>query len=413
MISLFLVGLSSLLAFAFGEAAIRVLKPLSTEERKAFQDEMLFVFSRKALSETGSQTGVYMAHPFWGYQGNPSHDGVNNFGFVDPEDFPYRKRAPHEVVVGLFGGSVALHTSTALREELSRISGPSCSFKLLNFALEGFRQPSQFNAAHAFLESLDLTVNLDGSNEIMAYHTNDIPENYPEFYPQLYQLTDERRRVLEQAHRLRRLREFNAGFFSRFPRLLNSELFIRIGLTIDRLLEEKRQFLFNDMNDSLPFPAQKERRAKEAKLRAALDSWEKYSSSQNLIAKSRGKVPVFFIQPSQYGPDPKPMNETERKTAIDASDETADELRKRFAALRTSGRFLRKMGLPLHDLISFFSSTEEEIFSDTCCHLNKKGTRLLAVEMARIIGEEAGKTYCLRRKKDGSRRISSSFKNSQ
>lgn len=406
----FLVGLSIALALLFGEVALRLLLPLSPEDRKSL--ETLIRASAPADQKTPGRE--YLAHPFWGHQVKPSGKGVNNFGFLDPKDGPYKKQNQNEVVVGLFGGSVAQHVSRYLREELVQpIDSPKChlSIQLLNFALEGFRQPSQFNIAHFFIDDLDLTVNLDGNNEITAGDTEGIPVNYPEFYSELYQPTKERLALMDRASRYQSLREFDGRLFGRWPFLLRSELASRTGFALDLYLEREKRLLFKKMETELPYPISSSVVNPEQVLEAAVGSWEKYVSLQYAVAENRGKRALFFIQPSQYGPDKKPMSLRERRVSIEESLES--NLEKKFKALRESGRRLKKQNIPVFDFISLFSGTEEEIFADTCCHLNARGNKKLAIEIARIIREEIEKTYCFRRMKDSRRRTSSSLKKSQ
>ncbi|MFB8796603.1 MAG: hypothetical protein U7126_20820 [Microcoleus sp.] len=51
-------------------------------------------------------------HPFFGFIQKPSADfrpgfKVNNYGFISPYDYPFKKTKKHQFIIGVFGGSVA------------------------------------------------------------------------------------------------------------------------------------------------------------------------------------------------------------------------------------------------------------------------------------------------------------------
>lgn len=67
----------------------------------------------------------------------------NNYGFKDPKNFPYRKKED-EFVIGIFGGSTALHFSEYLLESKiweNAISDKGKKIVIVNFALSGMKQP--------------------------------------------------------------------------------------------------------------------------------------------------------------------------------------------------------------------------------------------------------------------------------
>ena len=63
------------------------------------------------------QTAGHRVHPYFGFVLAPSTlsaaeraergIGLNNYGFGSPYNYPYRPRSERELVVGVFGGSVA------------------------------------------------------------------------------------------------------------------------------------------------------------------------------------------------------------------------------------------------------------------------------------------------------------------
>src|SRR5688572_8101549 len=99
---------------------------------------------------------------------------TNNFGFVSSHAYPFRKTGSHQVVVGLFGGSVGLWFceigAPRLVEQLKqhayfrdRDIVPLC------FSHEGYKQPQQALVLAYFLslgQAFDLVVNIDGFNDV-------------------------------------------------------------------------------------------------------------------------------------------------------------------------------------------------------------------------------------------------------
>ena len=73
---------------------------------------------------------------------------TNNFGFVAPHDYPYRKTSARQAVVGIFGGSVGawfcqLGTDRLLARLRADARFRDRELVPLCFAHEGYKQPQQ------------------------------------------------------------------------------------------------------------------------------------------------------------------------------------------------------------------------------------------------------------------------------
>ena len=104
----------------------------------------------------------------------PARLQTNNFGFVSPHDYPFRKTRDDQFIVGIFGGSVALWFcqigAPRLVEQMKQhafFSGkeivPLC------FSHEGYKQPQEAVVLAYFLsigQPFDLVVNIDGFNDV-------------------------------------------------------------------------------------------------------------------------------------------------------------------------------------------------------------------------------------------------------
>lgn len=147
-----------------------------------------------------AQAGAYTAaeavfHPYYSFIHRVGRSGgwwtTNNLGFQvltslvesDPGccDIPLARKND-EVIVGVFGGSVAGGFSLAAQKapefasRLARIPGwAGKKVRILNFGMPGFKQPQQLNAlAYALTlgQHFDLVLNIDGFNEVVTSHRN-------------------------------------------------------------------------------------------------------------------------------------------------------------------------------------------------------------------------------------------------
>ncbi|MCC7046884.1 MAG: hypothetical protein IT562_09245 [Alphaproteobacteria bacterium] len=134
-------------------------------------------------------------HPYMGFIHRVGRKGegwtTNNVGFQvaaapdarapDCCDYP-RARREGELLVGIFGGSVATgfalsaQESDALAERLAAIPAyQGRTVRVLNFAMPGFRQPQQLATLAWFAalgQEFDVIVNIDGFNEVVTTDRN-------------------------------------------------------------------------------------------------------------------------------------------------------------------------------------------------------------------------------------------------
>jgi hypothetical protein len=133
--------------------------------------------------------GVLLS-PFFGYTSKPDLRGVkvftNNYGFkfnnailseknYNSFNYPYEKEAD-EIVVGVFGGSVAMSFAYDLQASnyLKQLF-PNKKFRILQFAEAGYKQPQQLLIYQYFLsigQEFDIVINFDGFNELTTSPSN-------------------------------------------------------------------------------------------------------------------------------------------------------------------------------------------------------------------------------------------------
>ncbi|HZD41645.1 MAG TPA: hypothetical protein VE131_13050, partial [Terriglobales bacterium] len=123
----------------------------------------------------------YQIHPYLGY--------VNMRRMGELERL-HERRYSSQYVIAILGGSVADQFASyvisrpqyfeKLRQAIPEIGGRA--IRIVDLAFGGYKQPQQFIAASYFLESIDMTVNIDGLNEIAA---QDLSPLYPTDFPYL------------------------------------------------------------------------------------------------------------------------------------------------------------------------------------------------------------------------------------
>ncbi|HEY8280120.1 MAG TPA: hypothetical protein VIH99_10880, partial [Bdellovibrionota bacterium] len=254
-----------------------------------------------------------IAHPLFGHVGNPRLD-TNNYGFRSDTSYPPHRRSPKDILVGVFGGSMARQAGEAIGKELEKSSqlaqARACgyTFTAVNFADRGMKQPQQLQVFLHFLDSFDLSVNLDGHEDA----TSDPGRNFPvEFSPrtsQLYFLDPAR---LDRLNRILRIRKWQALLVKagQHSILGKSDFYFAAFRTWNGMLEAKRLALLEELEQlSPPIIPNQSWQLRSTELVAA---WEKYVRIQHLVARQKGKPDFFFIQPSQYNKGGKILSEEE------------------------------------------------------------------------------------------------------
>jgi hypothetical protein len=106
---------------------------------------------------------------------------TNNFGFTSTRDYPVARANDRQLLLGIFGGSVAawfcqVGTERLVSELTSSGAYAGREIVPLCFAHEGYKQPQQLLILSYFLsigQELDLAVNIDGFNEVALSPLND------------------------------------------------------------------------------------------------------------------------------------------------------------------------------------------------------------------------------------------------
>lgn len=353
-------------------------------------------------------------HPFLGYVYDPSlslsHDRlrqgyppISAQGFYGGEAL----EGAEGFRVWIFGGSMAMFFGIQGRAYLESELAGSLAVQgrpviIESFALGGYKQPQQL-AALAYLLSLDrhpdVVVNLDGMNEVALPLAENRPRGVFPFYPRAWDVLVEKTQdpsVLEQVGfvaYLERRRAECAGRYSAWPWRYSATANL-VWQSQDRGLA-RRIARAHAALDRLPagppsFAAKgpvREYSDEEAFLRDAVREWRTSSLLMSRLAGANGVRYFHFLQPNQYDSGSKPIGPTESALAVDPTSPFREPVRRGYPLLSQAGEDLRRSGVEFVDLRRVFSTVDEPLYIDTCCHVGIEGNRLLAIAIARTIRE--------------------------
>lgn len=362
-----------------------------------------------------SQTETF--HPYVGWVKNPEivektqYDGVelrtSRWGFFDTSNGIFQ-RQPGRVIVGVCGGSVALHMTCAAEKELKAgiRSIPryrDCEVILVRMCQAGYKQPQGLMALNYLAlqgAEFDIVINLDGYNELALTTAENFQSNvaldYPqgwhvrtrnvidprdaELWEQVFSLRGSRHRLhlAGQASRLHRLPSYRLIWFLRFQSRSNGLLEIEAEL-LGRGRSRKRAFV-----NSGPHP---EAPNESAALVEAVRIWQQSSLMMHRFCESQGIVYLHAIQPNQYDRGSKPLSAEEQENCYSLDILYGQFIAEGYPQLRQQAASLRQQGVNLLDLTSLFRTTIETIYVDPFCHLNETGSRRMARAITDAIAE--------------------------
>ena len=236
-----------------------------------------------------------------------------------------------QYVIAILGGSVAEHFAEyaidhpqyfdRLRQVIPEIDDRT--IRIVDLAVGGYKQPQQFIIASYFLESVDMTLNIDGLNEIIIpdldpVYSTDFPHFTLRFYARdgfslspllVYSLTFAYKTINAVPRRV--------------PILATSRLYFVTWQGVRRILywgiqRLQRRYL---AVIGIEAPQGQDERWAASKSRQ-IGIWKKYIRLQRQVESTRGIPAYFFLQPNQYLKGSKPLSPEERATAINS--EVAD-----------------------------------------------------------------------------------------
>lgn len=360
-----------------------------------------------------------VVHPYLGYVYDPGgwgkkkHDGlkVSPFGFIDDNTAPVLKRAPNRVIIGIFGGSVALWASTprtwkvmrGILEQIPEMEGKD--LVVVRAALGGYKQPQQLMALNYILAQggeFDYVVNIDGVNEAVQAPINLRAGVHP-FFPMNWKSFSS---ALPSSEFLETLALVKSGEADRrvLAQLIQKHLWRfsfsanLIWSLVDRAFENKLQASRMSLvglsassktgfvSSGPPWgKAENGGGQDEQEMGEILTQlWAESSELLHQLCVVRGCKYLHVLQPSQYTPGlDKKWTLTELEKKVNADDASKHYIGLFYPKFQSRGKELEKRGIEFLDLSLLFKESSEDIFVDSCCHLSPRGNELMGQQIAR------------------------------
>lgn len=356
----------------------------------------------------GAPTAARFAlHPYFAYTYEVGKE-TNNLGFPNPEaGYPYQKQ-PHEFVVGLFGGSVAVEVGYNSKWIVADRLRPILAKKgyqrvtVLSFAGISWRQPQQFIAMMlAALPAVDLAIDLEGFNELRFLDDSSL-RSRPSYFPDPFIYGLLARSVSGAGDALPRATAIVANHeaaestrrFDSAPLRWSALAHLWWRLKMKRYLAAAQKLRSEEEQAVLSAWSKLEPAGSDAEVAqrrsAYFDLWAELLRASHQVLRARHKKLFVFLQPNQHVAGSKPtMSDAERAAAKPDAAE--------FAYLTPLYRRAEKMfetleaeGLETRSLVSLFAREPAQVYSDECCHFNQRGSDALARAMAdRIVATGA------------------------
>ncbi|MEG4804032.1 hypothetical protein QUB63_06940 [Microcoleus sp. ARI1-B5] len=353
-----------------------------------------------------NQSIVNRLHPFFGFIEKPGPDfrpgfKVNNYGFMSPYDYPFKKNKPNQFIIGVFGGSVASNygifevQNKILAQYLKQLPGlKDKEFVILSFATGGYKQPQQLLILNYFLalgQELDLVVNIDGFNEVALSNLNnknkiDLAMPSIQHLMPLTSLANNSLslKAMELTIKIQKTKNrINDGLES----LENCSL-----AACDALTSVYVQNLVNNYRkDVIRFERERSKKQQDGegsviyynKNNYILDdaaafeemawNWAKSSIFMHKVL-SASNVPYFHVfQPNQYYQTKRVFSDAEKQIAFNQDTPYAKAVEIGYPALLSKFSNLRKNQINILNGVKVFDKTKEVVYVDSCCHYNKTG----------------------------------------
>ncbi|MEG4008855.1 hypothetical protein QUA41_24260 [Microcoleus sp. Pol11C1] len=371
-------------------------------------------------------------HPFFGFIQKPGLDfrpgfKNNNYGFISPYDYPFKKTKPNQFIIGVFGGSVASNygifevQNKILPQYLKQLPGwKDKEFVILSFATGGYKQPQQLLILNYFLalgQELDLVVNIDGFNEVALSNLNNknqVDLAMPSIQHILPLTSLANNSLSTKAMKATiRIQENKARINQGLERLQNCSF-----AACDALTSVYVQNLVNNYKtDVIKFEKERTKQKKDdsgsviyintnksvlqdsvAFQEMALN-WAKSSIFMHKVL-SASNVPYFHVlQPNQYYQTKRVFGETEKQIAFNKDTPYAKAVEIGYPALFKKFPNLEKNNINLVNAVNVFDKTKEAVYVDSCCHYNQAGEVVFSNYVGRSILESLRKDEARSKKK--------------
>jgi hypothetical protein len=349
-------------------------------------------------------TPFYCLHPFFGYVCRPN--AILDFSDTVPESFGHRAIAeigpdgfrnlqrlehkpPHEVWIGLFGGSVAFAPASTtnattisayLERELNAQSGRQRTVRVWNLALPAGQQPQQAIILLTHAADLDGVITFDGVNEAVIgayFNKQQIPDHFPfrPIYEPLYGGTI----TAQQAAWSLAIEDAETWVASTS----------RIGrFWVERIARQRiaewRSHLRATGEPQQPFTSlfpRAECPNVDESIGAGVERWREMILTMHAIAQARNIDSSFVLQPV---PEREKALTAVEHRGVDAFPDLVALRQRAYPRLQEIVAELTPRGIDCVEFGSVFAGTAEAIYTDHI-HFEDRGCEIVARQLARHV----------------------------
>lgn len=398
-----------LIAVIFGLAlGFAVVELFSLAYFAMTEGGLFYTIERSAPDLTGVEVAPGVGseqrlHPYFGFviTTKPTQD-VNNHGFAAaPHDYPFVRQNQDQVLIGVFGGSVAAGFVRDGQERLIERLQQDPAFQgkeivLLSFAQGGYKQPQQLLTLDYYLtigQELDMVINLDGFNEVALSSRNntfgmDISMPSSDHMMALVNLVDQSTLSDDRIAALARIMAGKAQLERIGQRVGNARLastwflwqqILRIrsaSLAKERVAFQNLPPIRRDQSVMAVYPPREELSGDKLYQRIA-EEWANASIMMHAQLASRNIPYYHFLQPNQYDSN-KRFSPKELSTALTDDHPYRGGVEQGYPWLLDQTERLRQADVNFYSALAIFDDVASTLYIDDCCHFNVLGNEILA-----------------------------------
>ncbi|NJK38878.1 MAG: hypothetical protein HC835_06975 [Oscillatoriales cyanobacterium RM2_1_1] len=363
------------------------------------------------------ETVVERLHPFFGFVQKPGPDfrpgfKYNNYGFIAPEDYPFKKTNPNQFLIGVLGGSVASNyaiyevRNKVLEKTIRQVPGlQNKEVVILPLAIGGYKQPQQLLVLNYMLsvgQEFDLVINLDGFNEVALVTLNhkrglDLTMPSASHVQPLTSLANNSLST-KALKTLLNIKENKAQLNQSLKILKDCKLascHLINSLKVQGLTRQYRQNLQkfeqqrlsnDDDQESIIFFYTQDPDIPDPEFyQQAADYWMKTSLLMQQTL-SQNQIPYLHVlQPNQYWKTARKFGSEEKKIAFTENSPYAKGVEIGYPLLLKNVDQLTKSQVNILNATNIFDPIQEPVYIDNCCHYNPRGEKILSEFVAREV----------------------------
>ncbi|MGB3190616.1 MAG: hypothetical protein WBB43_14490 [Limnoraphis sp.] len=424
------VGFVNLVMLFFLTEAVLFVFLWITEKRIIYLPQKLvkpnqesLIFTKLSQKTLNNESILVRFHPFFGYVLKPgvyNHElsglKVNNYGFFSPYDYPYTKTHSNQVIIGIFGGSVASdfsvneiidpsHPRTLIQKLQSLPQFEDKEIIVLNFANGGYKQPQQLLILSYFLslgQEFDLVINIDGFNELALSPLNNQAKldltmpSFQHFQPLMSLVNADLSAITSMGEMIKtkqKLTQVNKQLnqcqlawcyaINQLKIKYLSKTYQQQVSDFDRHQIQKQSTAIHSEKSLIALSKKSEALEDEVAVNQAVNNWFESSLMMSHLLSMR-QIPYFHvIQPNQHYPTERTFSSAEKQMIWESPYHQA--ARKSYPVLISKAEQMQKYGINLFNAVKILDETSETVYRDSCCHYNQLGQDILTDYVAQSI----------------------------